>query len=176
MSLSHRVGPTWRLWWRSGSCCGARGLLISRSVEGCWRRVGLSLCDTWCLRLFPHSCWLHFPGRQTCQPLWCLPGEVALELKSSLILCASVWKYFPSLSRSSSRSKILIHLACLSSFSNLEVIRLASFFSFSDVEVIHLASLFSFSDLEVIRLACLFSFQQLESDSWITLKNSVWSI
>lgn len=39
----HKLGLTLRSYWRSGSYCGMRGLLISRLVIRWWRRVWLCL-------------------------------------------------------------------------------------------------------------------------------------
>jgi hypothetical protein len=51
--LSHRVGLTSRWCWKCRSCCGVRGLLISRLVSRCWRRIWLCWFGTWYLRLSP---------------------------------------------------------------------------------------------------------------------------
>ena len=86
--LNHIVGQTSHWCWISGSCCGVRGLLISRLVARCWRRVLLCWFGTWCLRLSPHLYWLRCPGKQTCQLPWCLLGGVALYLA---VCCSPSW-------------------------------------------------------------------------------------
>ena len=86
--LRHIVELTSRWCWRSGHFCGVRGLLISRSVAGCWRDVWLCSFGIWYLRLSPNLYWPRCPGIRTCRLLWCLLGVVVLGLA---VCCLLSW-------------------------------------------------------------------------------------